>query len=107
MKKKLADLVTVIARVYLGIPVHISTAYLRGTEGQLPWLGALLCLGFCQKSFRKYLDWLNPYSLNVTFLYPLKTSENLGFSDVFRGYRKVTLGQYGLKCTFQLGRRSI
>ena len=27
----------------------------------------------------------------VTFLYPLKTSENLWFSDVFRGYRNMTL----------------
>ena len=41
--------------------------------------------------------WLNPYSPNVTFLYPLKTLENLRFSDVFRGYRNVTLGEYGLK----------
>ena len=31
----------------------------------------------------------NPYSPNVTFLYPLKTSENLRFSDVFMGYRNV------------------
>ena len=38
----------------------------------------------------------NPYSPSVTFLYPLKTSENLRFSDVFRGYRNVTLGEYGL-----------
>ena len=50
----------------------------------------------------KVLKWwkaffiLNPYSLNVTFLYPLKTSENLWFSDVFRGCRNVTLGEYGL-----------
>ena len=40
--------------------------------------------------------YLNPYSPNVTFLYPLKTSENQRFSDVFRGYRNVTLGEYGL-----------
>ena len=39
---------------------------------------------------------LNPYSLNVTFLFLLKTSENRRFSDVFRGYRNVTLGEYGL-----------
>ena len=38
----------------------------------------------------------NPYSLNVTFLYPLKTSGNPRFSDIFRGYRNVTLGEYGL-----------
>ena len=28
---------------------------------------------------------------HFTFLYPLKTSENHRFSDVFRGYRNVTL----------------
>ena len=38
----------------------------------------------------------NSYSPNVAFLYPLETSENLQFSDVFRGYRNVTLGEYGL-----------
>ena len=37
-----------------------------------------------------------PYSPNVSFLYPLKMPENLWFSDVFRGYRNVTLGEYGL-----------
>ena len=41
-------------------------------------------------------DFFNPYPPNVTFLHPLKTSENLRFSDVFRGYRNVTLGEYGL-----------
>ena len=34
---------------------------------------------------------INPFYSNVTFLYPQKTSENLWFSDVFRGYRNVTL----------------
>ena len=34
---------------------------------------------------------INPFQANVPFLYPLKTSENLWFSDVFRGYRKGTL----------------
>ena len=33
----------------------------------------------------------NPFYSNVTILYPLKTSENLWFSDVFREYRNVTL----------------
>ena len=30
------------------------------------------------------------------FCTPLKTSKNIRFSDVFRGYRNVTLGEYGL-----------
>ena len=34
---------------------------------------------------------INPFQTNAPFLYPLKTSENLQFSDVFRGYRKGTL----------------
>ena len=33
----------------------------------------------------------NPFKSSVTFLYPLKTSENLWFSDDFRRYRNVTL----------------
>ena len=32
---------------------------------------------------------INPLEANVPFLYPLKTSENQRFSDVFRGYRNV------------------
>ena len=42
----------------------------------------------------------NPYFPSVTFLYPLKTPWNLRFSDVFMGYRNVTLGEYGLKDTW-------
>ena len=40
---------------------------------------------------------INPYSPNMSFLFPLKTLENQRFSDVFREYRNVTLGKYGLK----------
>ena len=47
-----------------------------------------------------FLNPFNPYSPNVTFLYPLKNSENRRFSDVFRGYKNVTLGEYGLKPLF-------
>ena len=54
--------------------------------------GTLVIIGL--KSLIKYI---NTYSPNVTFLYPLKTSENIRFSDVFRGYRNVTLGEYGLR----------
>ena len=39
---------------------------------------------------------INPLQPSVAFLYPLKISENLWFSDVFRGYRKATLGCNGL-----------
>ena len=33
----------------------------------------------------------NPFQANVLFVYPLKTSENLWFSDALRGYIKGTL----------------
>ena len=39
---------------------------------------------------------------NVPFLHPLKTSENLWFSDVFRGYRNRALGKNGLLCTLTM-----
>ena len=40
---------------------------------------------------------LNLFHANVPFLYPLKTSENQGFSEVFRGYGNGTLAWNGLK----------
>ena len=39
---------------------------------------------------------LNPFHDTPLFLYLLKTSENLWFSDVFRGYRKRPLAWNGL-----------
>ena len=36
----------------------------------------------------------NPFSTNVPLLYPLKTSENLSFSDVFRRYRSGALVEH-------------
>ena len=38
---------------------------------------------------------INPVLPNVLFLYSLKTSENLWFFEVFRGYKKGTLGSHG------------
>ena len=43
------------------------------------------------------IDTLNPFLVNVLFLHPLKTSENLWFSNIFRGYRNGTLLWNGLK----------
>ena len=43
---------------------------------------------------------LNPFSTNVPFLYPLKISQNLRFSDVFRGYRSETLVEKWVKCFY-------
>ena len=39
---------------------------------------------------------INPFHANVPFLYPLKTSENKMFSDVFRGCRNGALVWKGL-----------
>ena len=45
---------------------------------------------------RKKREVLNPLMFSVTFLYPLKTSEKHRFSDVFRGYKNLTLDINGL-----------
>ena len=39
----------------------------------------------------------NPFSINAPLLYPLKTSENMRFSDAFRGYRRGKLVENRLK----------
>ena len=42
----------------------------------------------------------DPFQINVSVLYPLKTAENLWFPRVFRGYKMKTLtsnGSTGLK----------
>ena len=46
---------------------------------------------------------INPFQGNVPFLYPLQTSKNQRFSDVFRRYRKGTLAWRWLSrfCTWQ------
>ena len=37
----------------------------------------------------------NPFHATGIFLYPLKTSENLWFSDIFKGYRKKLWHEMG------------
>ena len=61
---------------------------------------AYLCEIFHKKA-------INPFSTNVPLLYPLKTSENLRFSDVFRGYRSRALVENGLtwEIKYQCGHR--
>ena len=48
-------------------------------------------------NFGKRFPSINPFQVNVPFLYLLKTSENQRFSDVFRGYRKGTFTWNGLQ----------
>ena len=43
---------------------------------------------------------INPFLANVLFLYPLKTLENLRFSDVFRGHRNVASSWNGFGLFF-------
>ena len=40
---------------------------------------------------------LDPLLPRALFLYPLKISENCGFSDVFKGYKKRTLDSNGFQ----------
>ena len=49
-----------------------------------------LCLKLNNSSF------INPFQASISFLYPLKTSENHRFSDIFRGHRNGTLTWNGL-----------
>ena len=48
------------------------------------------------------LKWINPFQVNVPFLYLLKTLENLWFYDVFVGYRNSTLAWKGITHSMQL-----
>ena len=45
--------------------------------------------------FRKIIRYFNSFNATALFLYPLKTSENNRFSDVFRGYRKRPVDEMG------------
>ena len=40
---------------------------------------------------------MNPFHITGRFVYPLKTSENFWFSDIFKGYRKRQVAWIGLK----------
>ena len=50
---------------------------------------------------KKYHSEINPFSINVPLLYPLITSENRRFPDVFRGYRSGTLVENGLQVPYE------
>ena len=63
------------------------------------WLNWINEKWSCHEKKNKTWWLINPYSPNITFMYPLKTSENLWFSGVFMGYKNVTLGEYGLRRT--------
>ena len=54
------------------------------------------CSAFALVLKRLRENFLNHFTQNVPFLYPIKISENLWFSDVFRGYKTGTLALNGL-----------
>ena len=47
---------------------------------------------------RIVFDYLNPFHATDLFWYPLKTSENLWFSDVFRGCQKRSDMEWVNRC---------
>ena len=57
------------------------------TIERFDWLRALSKVNVYEKGFH-FTHLLKPFHATGLFLCPLKTSENLWFSDVFRGYRK-------------------
>ena len=50
--------------------------------------------------YRDLVDLFNPFYATGLFLYPLKASENLWFSDVFKKYRKRPVAWNGLRPIF-------
>ena len=41
--------------------------------------------------FEYFSMFINPFHVNLSLLYPLKNSENVWFSDVFREYRNEAM----------------
>ena len=50
--------------------------------------------------------YLKPFHATGRFLYPLKTSGNLWFSDIFKGYRKWPVARHGIRTISYLGETS-
>ena len=58
---------------------------------------AVFQLEYQQAAYFRSVPNVIPFQTNVTFRYPLKTSSNQNFSDVFRGYRTRKLTWNGIK----------
>ena len=58
--------------------------------------------GTLENMFLKIFFIFNPFHATDFFLYPLKTSENLWFSNVFRGYRERPVTWNGLKAFVEM-----
>ena len=66
----------------------------KNSNNMFAWLLTLAIINTFQANILNYSS--NPFSTNIPLLYPLKRSENLRFSDVFRGYRSGTFVENGL-----------
>ena len=61
---------------------HVVLLYQRKKEEVFLW-----SIKIKFSSYKSFHTVVNLFHATDLFLYPLKTSENLGFSDVFSGYR--------------------
>ena len=85
--------------------------HLRNIISQISWIfliNGIIVLSNSTGPFRTqttksklFVKIVNPFSTNIPLLYPLKTSENVQFSDVLRGYRSGTLVENGLMGIFR------
>ena len=56
----------------------------------------------CSVILKLHSPFLKPFHTTDLFWYPLKTSENLWFSDVFRGYQKRSVAWNGLTVSWMV-----
>ena len=61
-----------------------------------PYLDPFHSVEIASNILRIMANFINPYYATDLVWYPLKTSENLWFSDVFRGYQKRLVAWNGL-----------
>ena len=85
------------------LSLYFSFRWVYRKEKERKAFGTYIAVCAQSSYYRELLNWrmyntyirfcviFNPFQSSVTFLYPLKTSENQRFSDIFRGYRNVTL----------------
>ena len=65
---------------------HLSTIFAKAPSQMFDWI--------LSRPLSQFI--LTPFTTNLALPYPLKTSENCRFPDVFRGYRSRALVENGL-----------
>ena len=73
----------------------------KNSNNMFAWLLTLAIINTSQANILSYSS--NPFSTNIPLLYPLKRSENLRFSDVFRGYRSGHSLNFTRQSAFSFG----